>query len=1584
MASADPFDYHSEYRVLICRQCRIGVPPASVSRHLRGRGHHYTSEEVREVRRAIGCLSPPPASPSAVQVPSAVQMAVDNLELHDDGLKCLFEPSSCQYICRSVDGIRHHLRTEHQASRHSRRGRPVLNKESERGGGKDDTPLGLWKRITCQQIFASRKGSQYFEILQAGENGSPSTDTGDNNMTDSWTRLGAAMDASVAQIAERERQLITSEQAGEPNPWLRRTGWLAYLAGQDRLQLVAAVQAPQSPEEPQLTLIWEGMADMIHHCQRTAAFSPEVGHFIRMEVMRTQATQTRYTPLQPHIDPKILADYAHLWQQLVIFLARTQLPHDWSSPSYTLTRSQRRAWHILARLTTPRLPRRVHSGLFLSPDTTDSDEQNNEFDASDTDSSSCSDCPQDGSESPCPRLHGVPKACLRFCMSLLNHRVEAHEYDSPLICALAVLGIRSETGWQGPNYYPPLLSKIIKIARFMVIESALTQARQRRDLREPSQESDSSDGSALLGLSPPPSRNGCLIILQHMMDRFMVRGCQSPLQWMLDLRAYGLKIDFETTRAGHVDWVDDQILYKDIAFTMPLFRFMIHQLITTARGHLLVELMFDPSPESLPLIPWTELRDDVVNNEVGWSCLQDPRSPWPVEGDHWLFERIQHDDRLRRSFLQGERLSEAAVKDWTHHITRFRELLLVLVHFTAGQPARAPELLSLRYRNTPNGQHRNIFLEDGLVVLVTRYHKGYAVSGSTKVIQRYLPREVGELLIWYLWLVLPFQQRLEAQYWHREELSAYLWPPDPTDRPWSSERMRKLLQRETLQHLGHSIGIQAYRNLAIAISRRFLGSGQYQFEADEEDKDRGPGEDDINELEPEEDRWDGILDQQAGHNSHVAGMVYARGIMERVGEVASKRAWFRRASTAWHEWLGLQSAQGRIKRPSSLSWEQDMAEAEMARRKRLRRVDPESALQRMLGFGASFRGVQKPALEAILRGESQLLVVMPTGAGKSLLFMLPAFCAGDGVTVVVVPLIALRQDMVRRCQSLGISYLEWRPNRPETRASIVLVVPETAGHSDFRTFLNRLKALQRLDRIVIDEAHLLIQESQSYRPAIAKLQELVEVATQVILLTATLPPPLEGILYDSFCWQSQAVQCFRMATSRGNLEYRVEFAADESMQLRKARERIKERPGRVLLYANAVARVQQLAAELEWPAYYSAASDKESLWSAFCQRPSARLVTTSALGMGVDVPDIRCILHLDIPRTLIDYAQESGRAGRDLQPALICLLLTTKQYQNWSQDLAAAGAEDRAHIRKYIRGDPTAGRVCRRIVLDEYLDGRRDRAGCEPGEVPCDVCTQQARSAATQTPQSLSEGLGVGGSRGSGGFEASQSQRTQSESSGREVRQRVERTGSEDRILERQDQQRLAVPERRRINLQGEVQTQHWLLEQLERFRGSCVFCRLRHQPNLEHPTYMCADPDSGKLWQSYQQERAAMRHGRHLAPFAGCVRCFMPQDWCDAWWPGPEGSQRRYEYHKDTPCQFDEVLMPIWIGLLHFSPDYTAALERRLQGTEVDIRATEGFSLATKLRWLGQRSDWGGIQASQLLREVQQGLTLWAAAPPS
>jgi hypothetical protein len=194
-------------------------------------------------------------------------------------------------------------------------------------------------------------------------------------------------------------------------------------------------------------------------------------------------------------------------------------------------------------------------------------------------------------------------------------------------------------------------------------------------------------------------------------------------------------------------------------------------------------------------------------------------------------------------------LRSAAVHHYLQQVDRFLERLLLLVHITAGQPGRATELLSLRYVNTVHGRHRNIFIENGMVSTVTAYHKGYSVSNPTKIIHRYLRKPVSELVVYYLWLVLPFAQNLEWRMYGRQgKVSPFLWPRG--EGSWDLERLRVVLQREAKSHLQTKMNILSYRHAAIAILRVHLKCGGFK---------RDYGTDDA------------VFDEQASHGSWTAG-----------------------------------------------------------------------------------------------------------------------------------------------------------------------------------------------------------------------------------------------------------------------------------------------------------------------------------------------------------------------------------------------------------------------------------------------------------------------------------------------------------------------------------------------------------------------------------------------------------------------------------------------------------------------------------------------------------------------------------------
>jgi hypothetical protein len=183
---------------------------------------------------------------------------------------------------------------------------------------------------------------------------------------------------------------------------------------------------------------------------------------------------------------------------------------------------------------------------------------------------------------------------------------------------------------------------------------------------------------------------------------------------------------------------------------------MVYGIVHEARELLFNDLMMvginidGEISEKCPPIDWDNMVNQPSESRVGWSFLDDERNTFSVCKKWWMLKRVFKEQRLKEKFIDREgKWKSAMFQAYGKNIERSKELLLLMMCFTGGQPSRAPELLGMRWKNTTNGGIRNVFIEEGLVSFVAMYHKGYKSSGNIKIINRFLPREVGELLAYY-------------------------------------------------------------------------------------------------------------------------------------------------------------------------------------------------------------------------------------------------------------------------------------------------------------------------------------------------------------------------------------------------------------------------------------------------------------------------------------------------------------------------------------------------------------------------------------------------------------------------------------------------------------------------------------------------------------------------------------------------------------------------------------------------------------------------------------------------------------------
>lgn len=1432
--------HNPTHQVLVCRRCQTCVGPLrrSVERHLRAEPHRLQGQTLQKYLESLDGLRLRSLDELKKARGQGACEPIDHLKLYN-GYRCL--------LCKGLGFFTIHLprMRDHM---------PLHNRKAKEHGA-----VLLWEECLLQTYFTGKGRIDYFVVIDDSKNsGAP---VGPGTMT---TR--DARESELFEKMEKEYLNVTEEVRKEANvvhdfgnsrsariPWLERTGFPNHLAGlmDDEVKGsyrippresgdtdfdTAAILQITSAADEVLRDAYALCSDTSPHRKMTQQranilnkfYDGGVGRGKGFRYYKNQSTLAKYFTTFK----RLLAYYYRVVHCDEEHFTRTSADQVLPGDTITPTTEQRQAMDDIMRALD------------------DNDQAQ------------------------------LKHAVRQLYLALICHVVGSTPFKSPVLSFCAMLSRkphREEQGkWEEPGNYNSHLSALTWAAQLIMFDWACLHEKEDEDQIP--------------------------VFLETICAKFFRQQAETPFGHILQWRVYL----FEVSRAAIVKhqarWsLDGQtVVYRGLELQLSYIPQLVVSEYQQAQTLLYDELMFKAT--DLTRMESWRLQDDLDLEDYGGSWLSHHGNSELLRGAELaLFRHIQGNAELRAMFLKEAKdermvLCPKAMAIYESYSQEFLKRVLVLCHIPAGQPLREPELLSVTWRNTARPRH--IFMWEKLVMIYTQYHKGQQQSGVYKDNVRFLPRAIGDLLLDYVAYVLPLRQMFLRHHSPNALISPYLWAKlDGT--VWADGTLSACLSRACARAQVPRLHTSNWRQISASICKEKFST-----------KERGYFDLEESRAEEMEDELELVaLAEQSNHAYRTFNHSYAGSTTLTMNTLLHRN---HRASESWHQFFRFDQLLEQ-KRPTKTSTALSLHMLDASRRQQVRRraayseANLTAVARRILGVPDLHLRIpgQRDGMLAVMgpRPAEQVVIVIGTGSGKSLIFMVGASVADARTTILVLPMVALRVDMLRRFHQVGIRPSIWPANTKES-ASVVIVSAEAACTQAFLEYAHLLVSRQELDRIVVDECHLTITASD-YRPCMAQLGWYIrQIRTQTVWLTATLPPAMEeGLVEHNRLVRPRMV---RESTNRRNIKYMVSIEKGPAGLVEAAAALVEacwpqekffnHSRDKIIMYCHSLKDVASLADILSCPTYTSRSGNEEEKaaiiagWLGREDQPV--IIATAALGIGFDYPFIRLVVHVGAPEKLTDFAQESGRAGRDGQKASSIVMLRS----TWKPQLSGHLGEDEEAMQLYL-----TQRYCSRGILTQFLDAETDWRWCMTGEECCQVCNKPRRE---PRPAGLR-------------FSFQAEPETVFTGPAEVLRQDY----VHDQVLDRYE-------------------------KELELMVGSCLYCRVGGR-QFDHRASACPRRSHwiNAKADAYQTRK---REGKGwIARYVACWKCYQPQEVCHV--ADPE--------HEETECKFPDMVMPLCYGV-YYRPGRDAWFHKHFQKR---FRDQLEYML-----WLGEAASMGGSSCIQ------------------
>ena len=966
----------------------------------------------------------------------------------------------------------------------------------------------------------------------------------------------------------------------------------------------------------------------------------------------------------------------------------------------------------------------------------------------------------------------VKDLLLKLLINLLQQATDLNIFDSPINCFFAAISIRScnlslRTELELSQDY----SKFIYCFQVLVIEHSFSLLFQDNTLE-------------------------LTTILRDYQDNFLNNSRSTGLSEVLNNRSYCFRVNKETSTLSFVSISNtkkETVLYKSISLNVDDLRILFNNLIDTSTLFLEETLLFS-IPKSrykdITLEKYSKFEDRSMttpfysfnNLSINYNTtsvfIRDEIFNTPALFSHFCSTTSTTDPTLK--------LNLKAVKEYFNAILIFKKRLLLLIYLTSGLPLRGTELVTLRFLNSLKDQ-REIFLDIGsnLFIVNISYYKSQGNSERKAANIRYLPPRVSYLVLLYIVLVYPFTEFLNrgtlsnTRVLKAKSFIPYLFYFN--NRLLDSRDLSLGLNSLSKQVLGQKLGIQIYRQVIITIVREFMLEPLDSLSLLlENDKDKSLKE---------------LVALQSNHSSKVEDLNYGRQSSTfkninsnlqfkyldfclrfftyfRVDSIGSLVESYKNSleinnrNDRERSLNEVNRLAVRFSRTDSLNKDLSAFNSKKHKRqassinssitpypKRVRSSDLLSLsnigdtslllnniLKEFLNNkAAEFRSLEQELLvKSILLKVPYILAVLPTSIGKSLSYLLASSLSTSKYTIIILPLVGLKLDILRRAKEFNIPCSNYEEDNFFT--TLTLISMETILKTKFIALVQDLIDNGSLDRIILDECHLLLSAA-CYRSVMFVFKEILALPTQFIFLSGTLPLVFEDFIKNDLILNDLSI--IRSNCSRPNISYKASAYISNNNEKRLEEialfisnfqsQEFLTKEDKILIFCPSETEVDLVSTYLNCSFFKASLSkeDKEktinNYHSSFEDYYSI-LVSTSSLQEGFDYSFIRLVVYKDIAYSFLGFLQGSSRGGRDnrLSTSMFFYDSTDNRLLNSSSILSDSNnllpsrskilEDDRALVWNYLRES-----ICRRRVINLYLNSELlDQ--CSNLDNKCDLC----------------------------------------------------------------------------------------------------------------------------------------------------------------------------------------------------------------------------------------------------------------------